>query len=164
MRMTLDEFKKRTAGGFLASQEVDRSKRHKTTAVVKKTAQSALKQPSALESKFLFQLRALNIPEPTLEYHFHPSRKWRYDFAFVDYRVAVELEGGTWTHGRLVDGKKQISRHLTGKGFYNDCRKYNAAAALGWLVIRADARMVKTGEAIGDLLEVLRLRGYDDIK
>jgi very-short-patch-repair endonuclease len=38
----------------------------------------------------------------------------------------VELEGGVWTGGG----------HTRGKIFNANCDKYNAAAALGWVVLR----------------------------
>lgn len=61
--------------------------------------------------------------EPEKEYYFHPTRRWRFDFAFPVNMVAVELEGG--------DG-----RHHTFKGQHDDCTKYNAATVLGWKVLR----------------------------
>lgn len=64
--------------------------------------------------------------EPIAEYRFHKSRKWRFDYAFVEYKVAVEIEGGIWTQGR----------HIRPYGFKADMEKYNAATALGWRVFR----------------------------
>ncbi len=66
---------------------------------------------------------------PEREYRFAPPRKWRFDFAWPNLRVAVELEGGVWTGGR----------HATGAGLVSDMDKYNAAASLGWLVLRFSA-------------------------
>ncbi len=60
------------------------------------------------------------------EYKFHPARKWRFDYAFPDILVALEVEGGVWTGGR----------HTRGKGFMGDIEKYNEAALLGWKVLR----------------------------
>lgn len=60
------------------------------------------------------------------EHRFHPPRKWRFDVAFLDAKVAVELEGGIWTRGR----------HVRPKGYKNDMEKYNAAQADGWVVLR----------------------------
>jgi len=33
------------------------------------------------------------LPAPVFEYRFHPSRKWRFDIAWPERRVAVEVEG-----------------------------------------------------------------------
>ena len=111
---------------------------------------------SALEQLFLQQCQLAGLPAPEREIMFCPGRKWRFDFAWPAQRVAVEIEGGTYSHGRKTKtGRVQKSRHLTPVGFYNDCRKYNAAAAGGWQVLRADAKMVRSGEALNDLLQVL---------
>lgn len=70
-------------------------------------------------------LRGMNI-DFEKEFCFHPVRKWRFDFAIPEKKIAVEIEGGTW--------KK--SRHGYGKGFENDCIKYNEASILGWKLLR----------------------------
>lgn len=60
------------------------------------------------------------------EYKFHESRKWRFDFAIVSARVAIEIEGGVWTGGR----------HTSPQGFLEDMEKYNEASAAGWRLLR----------------------------
>lgn len=59
------------------------------------------------------------------EYKFHESRKWRFDFAFPEKRVAIEIDGGIWQYGR----------HNRAAGLLNDYEKFNEAAALGWKVL-----------------------------
>ena len=92
---------------------------------------------SELESSLLLQLRECGVPEPIREYTFHPKRRWRFDMAWPDRMLAVEVEGGTYAH----------SRHTSGPGFHRDCEKYNTATLHGWRVIRFDCRMVNNGEA-----------------
>jgi len=60
------------------------------------------------------------------EHLFHPVRKWRFDYAIIDLKIAVEVEGGVHTGGR----------HTRGVGFENDMEKYNSATSLGWRLIR----------------------------
>lgn len=60
------------------------------------------------------------------EYQFHPSRKWRFDYAFAEQKVAVEVDGGVWIGGR----------HNRPKGYIRDMEKFNAAAAMGWVVLK----------------------------
>ena len=60
------------------------------------------------------------------EYRFHATRMWRFDYAFPQHRIALEVEGGVHTGGR----------HIRPKGFLNDMEKYNAAAVAGWRVLR----------------------------
>lgn len=86
-----------------------------------------------LEATFLFWWNMLaRTPEPEQEYRFYADRRWRFDFAWPDALVAVECEGGTWTHGR----------HVRGDGFRKDCEKYNKAAYFGWRVFRVTAGML----------------------
>jgi very-short-patch-repair endonuclease len=84
---------------------------------------------------------------PEREWMFHPTRKWRFDFAWPDVKLAVEIEGGTWRGGR----------HSRGSGFDNDAAKYNAAVLLGWRVLRYSTGMVQSGIAINEVLEALRV-------
>jgi hypothetical protein len=72
--------------------------------------------------------RMAGLPEPTPEHRFHPTRKWRADYAFLftSPRVLVEIDGGAWTQGR----------HTRGTGFIADMEKLNAAALLGFMVLR----------------------------
>jgi very-short-patch-repair endonuclease len=76
------------------------------------------------------------------EYRFDSTRRWRFDLAWPEHRVALEIEGGVWTRGR----------HTRPTGYIGDLRKYNAATARGWRVLRvtwADVRQ--------DLLGIARL-------
>lgn len=66
------------------------------------------------------------IPKPVPEFKFHPTRKFRFDFAWPEYKVALEVEGGVWVKGR----------HTRGQGFINDLFKYNSATMLGWRILR----------------------------
>lgn len=100
---------------------------------------------SSGEEAFATHLRAVGIPFER-EYRFHPERKWRFDFAFPEHKVAVEIEGGVWSHGR----------HTRGSGFVKDCDKYNSAAILGWRVLRfTPSEHVNTGLALEAVEHIL---------
>ena len=103
------------------------------------------KSVSRGEEALLLQLRAEKLPLPEREYTFFKGRKWRFDFAYTEHRIAIEVEGGTWSKGR----------HNRGQGFQNDCVKYNAATALGWRVFRYTTEMVVKGEAIAQIKDIL---------
>jgi hypothetical protein len=62
----------------------------------------------------------------TREHKFLPKRRFKFDFAFPEIKVAIEVEGGVFTRGR----------HVRPKGFIDDCFKYSMAAINGWLVVR----------------------------
>lgn len=60
------------------------------------------------------------------EFKFHPVRKWRFDYAIPEHKIALEVEGGVWTGGR----------HTSSVGFMKDMEKYNTATLMGWRVFR----------------------------
>ena len=72
------------------------------------------------------------LPVPATEHRFHPTRKWRFDFAFIGPQVAVEVEGGIWIGG----SKQGQGSHARPIHFVKDMEKYNQAARLGWRVLR----------------------------
>jgi very-short-patch-repair endonuclease len=84
------------------------------------------------------QLELLGLGRPATEYRFHPVRKWRFDFAYVPQRIAIEVDGGVFVHGR----------HSRGVGVENDCEKYAEALVLGWRVLRITPRMIRDGRAV----------------
>ena len=83
------------------------------------------------ELKFYAQLSDIGL-RPVIEHKFHPTRKWRFDIALVERKIAVEVEGGTWVSGR----------HSRGTGYRNDCEKYNEATKMGWRVLRFTPDMI----------------------
>lgn len=85
----------------------------------------------------LLQIRAVGLPMPIEEHRFC-KRRWRFDLAWPDRKLAVEIEGGVWSSGR----------HTRGKGFTQDCTKYNEAVLLGWRVLRVTTDMVNDGTAL----------------
>lgn len=95
---------------------------------------------------FLEQIKAEwpDRPLPTLEHRFC-ERRWRFDLAFIAQKVAVEIDGGTWTGGR----------HVRPKGFQNDMEKLNRASVLGWTVLRFTPDQIRSGVALNELRGVL---------
>lgn len=91
-----------------------------------------------LEDEMRFQLRSAKLPIWINEWTFHPTRKWRFDFAWPYRNVALEVEGGTWANGA----------HTRGKHYESDCEKYSEAAIAGWKVIRVTGGMIKSGLAL----------------
>lgn len=49
--------------------------------------------------------------EVVKEYLFHPTRKWRFDYAIPDHKIALEVEGGVWTGGRHTPPARVSQRH-----------------------------------------------------
>lgn len=79
------------------------------------------------------------------EYVFHPTRKWRFDWAIGHQEVcgtfnaglliAIEYEGGVFTGGG----------HTRGVIYSGNAEKYNEAALMGWTVLRFTAPMIRAG-------------------
>ena len=84
------------------------------------------------------QCRLAQLPVPEAEHRFAPPRRWRFDFAWPDRKVAVEVEGGIYTHGR----------HTRIGGFEADCEKYATATVQGWRVLRVTAKQIASGQAL----------------
>lgn len=96
------------------------------------------KKVSKLEEQLAYQMRLVKVPDPVREYRFAPPRMWRFDFAWLDLALAVEVEGGIFMAGR----------HSRGVGFREDAEKYNTATLLGWRVLKFTDREIKNGEAV----------------
>ncbi len=93
---------------------------------------------SHLEDLLAFHLRAAGLPTPVREMAFAKPRRWRFDFAWPEQMLALEVDGGSWTGGR----------HARGAGIAQDCEKACAAAILGWRVLRVDGDQVRDGRAL----------------
>lgn len=88
------------------------------------------------------------LPDPEMEYRFHPVRKWRFDFAFLPYRVALEVEGGIF-----IPGGGRHNRPVT---MIKDQEKYNVAASMGWRVLKCQPKhlcMADTVKLIFDTIQ-----------
>ena len=132
---------------------------------------------SKLEELFALHLRTAGLA-PVSEYRFAAEivgteagvrkrlveaglKDWRFDFAFVDLKIAIEIEGTT-SYGKNKNGTMRLGRHQTAKGFAEDCKKYNSACLNGWTVLRFDGRMVRTLEAIDTIKTFLaRIKAND---
>lgn len=104
----------------------------------------------APESRYLDTVHRLcdlrGLPRPAAEYQFHPTRKWRADFAWIAERVAMEVDGAIWVGGR----------HTRGSGWMKDAEKRRAYAALGFLVVPVTPDDLVKGKWVDDVREALR--------
>lgn len=105
-----------------------------------------------LEDLFAHQVHAYGLPSPEREYRFHAARRWRFDFAWPEFGIAAEIDGGTM-------GPR--GRHVRGAGFEADAEKMNAAAAAGWKVFRYTSSHVRTGYAIAQTRVELERAAWD---
>lgn len=90
-----------------------------------------------------WRIFAPNQPEPVPEYKFMANRKFRFDFAYPDNFVAVEIDGGEWKPFGGRHGHDRIKR--------------NFAAELGWRVLYYSPDMLtrKPEECIAQVIRTL---------
>lgn len=114
--------------------------RRAVTSIGKRRSAARIPKKSAIEEMFFFHVKAAGLINGGFvrELMFHPKRRWKFDFAWMTERIAVEVEGGVFSGGR----------HTRGAGFTADCEKYNEAALLGWAVLRVTGNQVKSGDAL----------------
>lgn len=132
------------------------------------TQQLSLQDPDAvldvtkLKAADLFetQLQMYRTVEYVRELYFAKSirRMWHFDFAFPQYRVAVEIDG---TSRRCIGGQWILmGRHSTIGGMQKDNEKINSANLLGWHVLRFLTSEVSGRKPLTMTLRVLTSRGW----
>lgn len=87
------------------------------------------------------------------EFHFHPTRRWRFDLVVCTSGtptstpfLAVEIDGGGFVQGR----------HSRGTGIEKDCEKYAEAMILGWRILRVTPKQIKDGRAFDWIQKILQ--------
>ena len=92
---------------------------------------------SKLENRFLLLWRIAHGPGLEREFQFHPTRRWRADFAHLPSRTLIEIEGGIFM--------RRGGRHTRGAGYAKDAEKYLEAVMAGWTVLRLTERQLEIG-------------------
>jgi very-short-patch-repair endonuclease len=95
------------------------------------------------KDEIFLALKMMHVGEWVQEYRFCNERRFKADYANLQYRILVEYEG-------LFSHK---SRHTTIKGFTNDCTKYNLAQIKGFRVLRYTA--VNLSQMIDDIKQLI---------
>ncbi len=90
------------------------------------------------------------MPVPEAEGRVVEGRKWRWDWCWPAYKVALERQGGIWSGGK----------HVRGAGYTNDCEKLNEGTLAGWLVVWATPGHISSGKALAWVERALRARGW----
>lgn len=100
--------------------------------------EEARAKKEALEKAFALQILGARLPAPVQQFMFHNERKWRFDFAWPEKKIAFEVQGGIYTQGG----------HTRAKGYNNDCEKGNEARLLGWRVFAVTTDHISSGMAL----------------
>lgn len=115
---------------------------------------------SDLEKTFELQLRKYRLPIWESEYHFalDVSRKWRFDFAWPEFKLAVELNG---LMVKYHEGRRVVATgHASLDGIIKDYDKLNAAVILGWSVLSFAQSHVASTAAIDMTQRALTAKGW----
>ncbi len=112
------------------------------------------------EEQLAFEIRAHGLPQPHEQYRWATEvtnengkpRQFRADFAWPQYRLLVEVQGGVWRRGG--------GAHSHPSNIERDIEKAQCAALLNWLVFPVTTDEVKRGEAIQLLERFFASRGW----
>ncbi len=103
----------------------------------------ALRKESAkskAEDLFAFQLKSIGLTGFVRQHKFAANRKWTLDFAFVDARVAIEIQGfGPGGHG---------GAHQSPERLHAQYEKHSALAIYGWRLLEGSTRQVEDGSLL----------------
>lgn len=116
---------------------------------------------TVLEDAFLAGILRCGLPEPEHDVYWARcvGRMYHSEFGYTELGIIFEIEGGSESHGQYFwtrdeNGKRvrkqHISRHLTPKGYADDCEKYNLAQALDLHIYRFTGDQVRSGRAMLD--------------
>jgi very-short-patch-repair endonuclease len=115
---------------------------------------------STLEAKFI-KLFTKHYPAIKLESEqaIIPKRRYRFDFIHRASKVAIEINGQTYS--RVIHTKKgnftKLGGHNSGIGLDRDYEKTNLAAMNGWLVFQLSSKMINQ-KWIEKIEQMIRLR------
>lgn len=103
------------------------------------------KGPSELELAFAKQISDARLPNPLLEFRFMQSRDWRFDYAWPDFMLAVEVQG-------MV--------HRIKARFLSDVEKLAYAQMHGWTVLLISGQDIRSPRGVLWLQTLLEQRGW----
>lgn len=103
---------------------------------------------SRLEDELGTQLALAGFNAFKREFCAIPGRRFRWDFAWPDDKLLLEVQGGTFSRGK--------SGHSSGMGINRDCEKANLATLAGWRILTVDAKHVTSGQALRWIQEFFR--------
>jgi len=93
-------------------------------------------------------------PEPipfgaVAEFQFHPTRRWKIDWAYREQMVALEIEGGLFGRGKKCPtcGRRKVAGHSSVERIKTDLVKYRELSLMGWILIRVTPQEFRDGTA-----------------
>lgn len=76
---------------------------------------------------------AQSWPEPVPQYKAIVGRQFKWDYAWPEHKILLEVQGGTWSGGA----------HARGAGIRRDADKNNLAVAAGWRCFYATSDLLR---------------------
>jgi very-short-patch-repair endonuclease len=101
---------------------------------------------SDVEDELWWQIQAIGLSLPERQAKIISDRKFRWDFAWLDRKLTVEIQGGIWSGGA----------HSRGGGIQRDYEKNNLAVLAGWRCLYFTTADVKSGLALSVLERILK--------
>lgn len=103
---------------------------------------------SQLELSLLKKLRRAGLPEGTAQVRGIPGRRFAFDRAWPDHKVAVDVQGAIYTKGK----------HSSGVGIERDTEKACLAALAGWTYLPVTEKQIESGRAVSWIAQALGVR------
>lgn len=135
----IEELKKK---GLKVDEQIKQKTDHKPVNKPKKIEKISVEK-NAIDLVLMVMNKEGIITEFVKELKFDDNRRFRFDWAIIDLKIAIEYEG--------IYSKK--SRHTTQEGYNRDTEKYNLATAKGWRVLRYTAANYKNLQT--DILKLI---------
>jgi very-short-patch-repair endonuclease len=112
------------------------------------------------EEQLAFEIRASRLPEPVRQHRWATElvnangkrRQFKADFAWPEFRLLVEVQGGIWRPGG--------GAHSHPLNLERDIERQQCAALLRWYVFPVTTDDVKSGKAIGLVTRALEALGW----
>lgn len=126
--------------------------RRAVRAAVRRGAVSAQPVGNTGEQTLAYQCIADKLPAFIQNYVFMKERKFELDFAWPEYRVGVEIQGGVFN--------SKTGAHGSPLKILRDMEKSNLLVLCGWKVLRYTPQDVSCGIAVAALKQLFGRNGY----
>lgn len=97
------------------------------------------------EAVLAFQIQLSKLPPPARQLKFCPPRRFTADFAWPQFLLVVEVQGGIWRTGG--------GAHSHPSNILRDVEKAQVALLAGWRIFPVTTDEVKNGQAL-ELIEL----------
>jgi very-short-patch-repair endonuclease len=102
---------------------------------------AAPRKPSEIEEQMAEQIWLCKLPEPVRQFQPFPQRKWKIDFAWPRYKLALEVDGA-------VHRIKSVFKSSFERGYW--------LMRADWRVLHVGGDQVRSGEAVTWIEQLLQ--------